>query len=128
METINCKWCSVSFTRYRSRKRQFCSRDCFSQYRTDLLKKNGHIWGWKGDDAGYHALHKWIIAQKGKPNMCELCGTKDSTRYEWANKSREYKRDFSDWMRLCISCHRKMDRHEKMPDGRFKKGSVSKTI
>lgn len=30
-------------------------------------------------------------------------------RYEWANISGEYKRDRSDWVMLCPSCHRKID-------------------
>lgn len=31
------------------------------------------------------------------------------SRYEWANISGEYKRERSDWVMLCPSCHRKID-------------------
>lgn len=37
---------------------------------------------------------------------CLQCNT---GKFEWANKSGDYKRDLSDWLRLCISCHRKYD-------------------
>lgn len=30
-------------------------------------------------------------------------------QYHWANISRSYKRDLSDWVRLCASCHKKSD-------------------
>lgn len=33
--------------------------------------------------------------------------THKSTRYHWANISKEYKRDFSDWMQMCPSCNLK---------------------
>jgi translation elongation factor EF-1alpha len=29
---------------------------------------------WKGDNAGYHAIHKWIKKHKGYPKYCESCG------------------------------------------------------
>jgi hypothetical protein len=30
--------------------------------------------------------------------------------FQWANISKKYLRDFSDWMQLCASCHAKYDR------------------
>lgn len=65
---------------------------------------------WRGDRVGYFALHAWISRKLGKPSMCEHCGDTEKTRYEWANISKEYKRDFSDWIRLCKSCHFKFDK------------------
>ena len=62
---------------------------------------------WKGDDVGYHALHAWVQRELGTPKKCVRCGTTKAKRYEWANISREYKRNLSDWERLCVSCHRK---------------------
>ena len=47
---------------------------------------------WKGDDAGYHALHKWV--PRGMKRY-----------FQWANISRKYLRDLSDWKRLCKKCH-----------------------
>lgn len=65
--------------------------------------------GWKGDQVGYFALHAWLKRERGRPSKCEQCGTKSAKRYEWANTSGRYLRDFSDWRRLCVSCHRKQD-------------------
>ncbi len=64
---------------------------------------------WKGENAGYHALHKWISAARGNPKECELCFRTDKKKYEWASKTHKYLRDVSDWMRVCTSCHRKYD-------------------
>jgi hypothetical protein len=69
--------------------------------------KNG---GWKGEDVGYIALHKWIARHRGKPSFCESCKTSESKGFEWANISGEYKRDLDDYERLCLSCHRKKDK------------------
>lgn len=66
-------------------------------------------WKWQAENPSYHAVHEWINDVLGKPKRCEFCGTITAKRYEWANKSREYKRDVKDWIRLCKSCHCKFD-------------------
>jgi len=63
---------------------------------------------WKGEQAGYIALHAWVKRYKGKANKCIECGS--SQNVEWANKSYEYKRNLTDWVELCSSCHSKRDR------------------
>lgn len=63
---------------------------------------------WKGDKVGYGALHTWVSKTLGAPKSCNHCGTTNG-RFEWANKSHEYKRDSDDWIRLCYSCHDKYD-------------------
>lgn len=63
---------------------------------------------WKGENVGYAALHKWVVLHKGKPDHCEYC-IKPKGRFEWANKSHEYKRVLDDWIQLCTRCHRKYD-------------------
>ena len=68
---------------------------------------------WKGNKVGYDALHTWIYRRKGRPLFCEFCGKKEG-KFEWANKSRKYLRNLSDWISLCISCHKKYDYTEKM--------------
>lgn len=72
-----------------------------------LQGENHH--NWKGDNASYYALHLWVSHHKGKAKKCEICGTKVAKKYEWANKSFEYKRNLSDWMSLCNKCHRQYD-------------------
>lgn len=68
--------------------------------------------GWKGDDVGYNALHSWVKKHLGFPNTCEHCGKTNLTgRYiHWANKSKKYKRELNDWIRLCAKCHWDYDR------------------
>lgn len=62
---------------------------------------------WKGDDVGYFALHSWVQRTLGRAKICENCGKTE--RVQWANKSREYKREVADWLQLCYWCHRKYD-------------------
>ena len=69
---------------------------------------------WKGDDVGYRALHRWIEGQLGQPTTCEDCGKTDLTGHfiHWANLSGEYKRDVTDWKRLCALCHKRYDKEQ----------------
>lgn len=60
---------------------------------------------WKGDDVGYDGLHDWVEKHLGKPKKCEFCGTTESRIFQWSNKSGKYKRELSDWQRLCVKCH-----------------------
>ncbi len=66
---------------------------------------------WKGESAGYQAKHMWIRKLLGTPSECENCTltTSNSRQFHWANISGEYKRDLSDWVRLCVSCHMLID-------------------
>lgn len=78
------------------------------------FKKGEHLGDqnvmWSGDRPAYRPLHHWVERHLGKPMQCENCGTKDAgKRYDWANKSHQYKRDLTDWMRLCRKCHKNYD-------------------
>lgn len=64
---------------------------------------------WKGDQASYAAIHMWVRYHFGKPGHCENCGTTEKRMYHWANISREYKRERTDWLRLCVPCHKSHD-------------------
>lgn len=64
---------------------------------------------WKGDFASYSALHYWIQREIGKAHFCLFNKNHVSTRYHWANISKIYKRDVTDYMPLCPSCHFKYD-------------------
>lgn len=62
---------------------------------------------WKGDTVGYVGLHRWVRRMLGESYKCEQC---NSMRFvQWANKSGEYKRDLTDWVRLCRKCHHRYD-------------------
>lgn len=86
-----------------------------------LGKKRPNVSGsnnknWKGDKVGYTALHDWVRRNLGRPMVCSECGTTTSKRYEWANISKRYFRDITDWKRLCSKCHLALD-HESRPKG-----------
>jgi len=70
-----------------------------------LLGKIHH--NWKGDDVGYVGLHYWIRRRLGDAKECAFC--KSIKNIQWANKSHKYKRELSDWVQLCRSCHMKFD-------------------
>jgi len=63
-----------------------------------------------GNNSEYRAIHLWVEYHLGKPMKCSLCGTEKRKRYHWANISREYKKDLSDWRRLCATCHQRENR------------------
>lgn len=67
---------------------------------------------WKGDKAGYFAIHVWVNKHLGKAKECTFClRTSEETRMEWANISKTYKRDLNDYMALCVKCHRNYDKN-----------------
>lgn len=68
-----------------------------------MLGEKNHRWA--GDKIGYWGVHDWIASQLGRPKKCENCRTRRKTKYEWANISGEYRREVSDWARLCKRCH-----------------------
>lgn len=64
---------------------------------------------WKGDDAGYQAMHVRVARERGAPQACARCGTTDpALTYDWANLTGDYA-DISDYERMCRSCHRRYD-------------------
>lgn len=75
----------------------------------------------------YTSIHKWIEHNFGKPKRCDKCGTTINRTYHWANLSGRYKRDKSDWLRLCVPCHHLLDGYLRDLKGRFiKKGNSLK--
>lgn len=67
---------------------------------------------WKGDKVSYIGIHAWMRRRFGIPQICEnLMCKKKSEKYQWANISGQYKRDRSDWKRLCTKCHANFDNH-----------------
>jgi len=64
---------------------------------------------WRGNDAGYQALHLRVAQARGTPSQCARCGSTDPERvYEWANLTGRYE-DVGDYERMCRSCHRQYD-------------------
>jgi hypothetical protein len=57
---------------------------------------------WRGEEAGYDALHARVYRAKGFPSKCENCGESDPLRrYEWANQTGNYL-DIEDYKRMCV--------------------------
>lgn len=64
---------------------------------------------WKGNAAGYQALHLRVAVARGTPSQCQRCGRTDGeVVYEWANLTGDYT-DIADYERMCRSCHRLFD-------------------
>lgn len=71
-----------------------------------IMGKNHPLW--KGDEAGYYAIHIWLSAHYGKPKECKFCG--ETEKIQWANKNGIYNRERKNWLNLCYWCHRKYDK------------------
>ena len=73
---------------------------------------------WKGNNAGYVAIHSWIVKHFGKANKCENpnCKSKNPKRFEHALiKGRQANsRDINDYIMFCPSCHRKYDMTDEL--------------
>jgi len=62
---------------------------------------------WKGDKAGYKAIHLWVRKHKPKMNSCEFCGKHEEL--VMASKTHKYTRDLDEYLWLCRKCHRNFD-------------------
>lgn len=65
---------------------------------------------WKGDNIKYSALHKWVTRKLGKATYCSSDISHKRFKFQWANISGAYKRELSDFMPLCLSCHKLYDK------------------
>lgn len=81
-------------------------RDKLGRFTSEGMKGENNP-KWKGDGVGYFGLHSWIQRELGESEICIKCGS--NKKVQWANKSKEYKRDLKDWISLCVVCHRRYD-------------------
>lgn len=90
-----------------------CSRECYYKYQPKMLEEK-----FSGMKMTYGSVHIWVKRKLGKPMKCSSCGTDDkNTLYDWSNISGEYRRDLSDWQRLCRKCHIDFDvKHNNKSD------------
>lgn len=113
------KWSSQALKNHKGmsgKRHSFATRRRLSKIRKGI-NVGEESWNWKGDNVGYTALHNWVSRILGKPRKCNHCKTINARKYEWANISHKYKRELSDWIRLCSKCHRQYD---KSPKGFFR--------
>lgn len=68
---------------------------------------------WKGDDAGYNAIHTWIAKIKPKPEVCELCGLPG--KLELSNITGKLIRDINNFQYVHHRCHFKYDYKNRLP-------------
>ena len=61
-------------------------------------------------------FHKWVENHLGTPSNCVFCKNENlnSRQYHWANKSGKYIRNLSDWLRLCVKCHKSYDKNLRL--------------
>lgn len=129
MECLNCGVLFEPSVKHKLRARgnldllKFCNQYCYRIY-NKLPINNGRFSStkmlgdknvnWKGDKASYGAIHDYVNYHYGQPQICEQCPAKDlgSRKHQWANISGRYKRDRSDWIRLCAKCHFRYDDRE----------------
>ncbi len=117
--------CPCGKTVYKKRRgdrdMKYCSKKCTPKFEKGRDAWNKGIYyeqirgekhhAWKSNNVSYRALHRWVEGQMGRPTTCWFCGKGNlkGKAIHWANKSGEYRRDLSDWLRLCKKCHMKYD-------------------
>lgn len=117
-----CLICNKQFNIIPSREgtAKYCSNVCrfksvvgneiWKNRTKDYQGKNNPAW--KGSEVGYRAVHLWVQKKLGKAKRCRVDNNHISTRYHWANISKQYKRDLTDWTEMCPSCNSR-DRIER---------------
>jgi hypothetical protein len=79
-------------------------------------KRNNEIASWKGDEAGYSALHQYLRKYMPKPKLCEICRKVEPV--DISNINGIYDRDFKNYQWQCRKCHIAFDgRYIKLEDG-----------
>lgn len=64
-------------------------------------------YAWKGDNAGYRAIHDYMERHKPKPERCETCDKK--LPLDLACIAETYTRNPVDYMWVCRRCHHIID-------------------
>jgi len=116
-----CKNCKKIAHNRNSRKKLFCTRDCYMEYRTK-------------QPYSYHAIHTWLWRnhKHEKTGYCQIC-LLDKGRTEWANKIKGYTKDIKNYIELCKPCHERFDnkRHDNFRGRKHSEKSkkqISKTL
>ena len=78
MEIRNCLECG---TDYEVKVPKFCGRDCFHKNYGKNHRSEKH-YKWKGDDAGYEAIHFWLNRHYKLVDKCEHCGKKGKLHHD----------------------------------------------
>ena len=98
--TLKCLDCGLQRHNNYSRKR---CRKCWWRF----TKGKNHPC-WRENISDYKYLHQILINENGNPKECAFCHITKG-RLEWANKAGNYTRYISDYIGLCVPCHRSFD-------------------
>lgn len=110
-EWINCTSCGERAL-VRAHGKGFCSVRCAQSGENNST--------WRGDDAGYTAVHGRVYRAKSKATSC-LFGDHPGP-FDWANLLGDYP-DTADYAQMCRSCHAGYDNAvRKMQPARCKRG------
>lgn len=96
-----CKGCG---NKVKLSKNEYCSWQCRAKH----FRGENH-YRWIKGDVNYKTLHSQIGVLHGRISKCEMCGTENAKKYDWASKGHTYTRNIEDWVRVCVSCHRRLD-------------------
>lgn len=109
-ENRNCLVCNKEFyvklAHIKNGKGKYCSQQCCGLDKKKI-PEHKHS-SWKGDGVGYFGVHNWVHKHKGKAKKCIKCGFVG--KCQWANVSKQYKRNVNDYISLCPKCHWHYDR------------------
>lgn len=103
---------------------KYCSKNCFDiDQRVNPRHAGEAAYQWK-DNPSYKAIHRWVWKHFKSSMICEICEKSFTSgrKINWANLSGQYKRERSDWARLCVPCHRKWDNHSEKMKENWKNG------
>lgn len=91
------------------------SIQCRPKIKRNQMGENNLMW--KGDSIGYKSAHNRVRSHRGAPEKCTHCGAANSEKnLEWASVNKRY-HDPSDYIALCVPCHRKWDAKRRMSNG-----------
>lgn len=128
-KTKQCLWCKETISKKQTeswfswKSRKYCNKECHAEAQKWVSKNVGEKNGqWKGENASYRTIHERISRTLGQPKKCEICGTKNSKVFDWANMSGKY-HDVNDYVRMCRKCHanyhQQLKREEKHENSRI---------
>lgn len=106
-----CKKSRPAFDKQKRKRKFIFGHMVFKNGHSGIATKGESNWRWRGDSIGYKPLHSWIKYHFGKPSFCEHCKTTTAKWFHSASRDgKTYTRKRSDWLRICQSCHFRMDK------------------
>jgi len=81
------------------------------EHKAKLVKHNEKHWAWKGGQASYSAIHKWLVKNYGSANKCEnpQCKQKSKSFHYALLFGKKYVHIRENYKMLCVSCHKIYD-------------------